>query len=262
LFPVEKNGIIFTIIFYQNNWRKTMKNKVTALVGLFVAMFATSLRAEAMVESPSITIGEIFAYGGWIMWLLVAISIFALAAVIYLLVAQRTEAIVPKALSRDVIEKIRVGQLVEARNLCDDKPCAYSFIAEAAISKVLFNSKVDQQTLDSIVSSEGERQASKINAAAQWLLDISTVAPLIGLFGTVVGMLRAFSALGSSAAAAKPVFLAQGVSQALVTTIAGLCIAIPALIFYAFFRRRAARRISDLERAANDVVSSLVHGQD
>lgn len=237
-----------------------MKNKVTALIGLFVVLSANVLRAEAEVQAPAptITIGEIFAYGGWVMWLLVAISIFTVAIIIYLLVVHRPEAVVPKALSRDVTEKIRVGQLVEARNLCDDKPCAYSYIAELAISKVLFNSKVDQQTLDSLASSEGERQASKINAAAQWLLDISTIAPMIGLFGTVVGMLRAFSALGSSVAAAKPIYLAQGVSQALITTIAGLCIAIPALLFYAFFRRRAARRISELERAANEVVSSLV----
>lgn len=239
-----------------------MKNKVTALLGLCVALSATILRAEAEVQAPTITIGEIFDYGGWIMWLLVAISIFTVATILYLFIAHRTEAIVPKALARDVTEKIRIGQLVEARNLCDDKPCAYSYVAEVAISKVLFNAKVDQQTLDSVVSSEGERQASKINATAQWLLDISTVAPMIGLFGTVVGMLRAFSALGSSAAAAKPIYLAQGVSQALVTTIAGLCIAIPALIFYAFFRRRAARRVSELERAANEVVSSLVQVQD
>jgi biopolymer transport protein ExbB len=114
--------------------------------------------------------------------------------------------------------------------------------------------------LDALVASEGERQASKINGTAQWLLDISTVAPMVGLFGTVLGMLKAFSALGSSIAAAKPVYLAQGVSQALITTIAGLCIAIPALICYAFFRRRAAKRISELERAANEVVSTIVQG--
>ncbi|MBQ8571151.1 MAG: MotA/TolQ/ExbB proton channel family protein [Kiritimatiellae bacterium] len=242
-----------------------MKNKLTAFIGLFLVSITTGLNAEAVeaqaVESaPSITIGEIFAFGGWVMWILVAISIFTLATIIYLLIAQRSEAIVPKALSRDVVEKIRVGQLVEARNLCDDKPCAYSFVAEVAISKVLFNTKTDIQALDALVASEGERQASKINGTAQWLLDISTVAPMVGLFGTVLGMLKAFSALGSSIAAAKPVYLAQGVSQALITTIAGLCIAIPALICYAFFRRRAEKRISELERAANEVVSTIVQG--
>lgn len=242
-----------------------MKNKLTAFIGLFLVSMTTILNAEtveaeAVAQTPTITVGEIFAYGGWVMWLLVAISIFTLATVIYLIIAHRSEAILPKALSRDVIEKIRVGQLVEARNLCDDKPCAYSYVAEVAISKVLFNTKVDQQTLDAVVASEGERQASKINGTAQWLLDISTVAPMIGLFGTVLGMLKAFSALGSSVAAAKPVYLAQGVSQALVTTIAGLCIAIPAMICYAFFRRRAAKRVSELERAANEVVSTIVQG--
>ena len=242
-----------------------MKNKLTAFLGLFLITVTTFLNAETTTvddvsQSPTITVGQIFSYGGWIMWLLVAISIFTLAIVIYLFIAHRLEAIVPKSLSRDVVEKIRVGQLVEARNLCDDKPCAYSFIAEAAISKVIFNAKVDQQSLEALVSSEGERQASKINESAQWLLDIATVAPMVGLFGTVLGMMRAFIALGSSVAAAKPIFLAQGVSQALITTVAGLCIAIPAMIFYAYFRRRAARRISDLERAANEVISTIIQG--
>lgn len=246
-----------------------MKNKLTALFGLFLVSLTTVLNAtttdanatqQVETQPPTITIGEIFGNGGLIMWLLVVVSIFTLATIIYLIIAHRSEAIVPNALRRDVVEKIRVGQLVEARNLCDDKPCAYSYIAEAAISKVLFDSERNQQAIESVIAGEGERQASKINSAAQWLLDISTIAPMIGLFGTVVGMLRAFSALGEGVAAAKPVYLAQGVSQALVTTIAGLCVAIPALICYSFFRRRAERRVSDLERSANEIVSSIVQG--
>ncbi len=242
-----------------------MKNKLAATFGLFLITITSVLCAEVTeatteAAAPTITVGEIFKYGGWTMWVLVAISIFTLAAIIYLIVAQRSEAVVPKALCRDVIEKVRNGQLVEARNLCEDKPCAYSYIAEAAISKAIFNAKVDQQALETVAASEGERQASKINGAAQWLLDISTVAPMVGLFGTVLGMLRAFSALGSNIAAAKPIYLAEGVSQALITTVAGLCIAIPAIIFYAIFRRRAAKRVSELERAANDVVSTIVQG--
>lgn len=246
-----------------------MKNKLTAFLGLFIVSLTTVLNADTIDSDTasklntqsSTTIGEIFGNGGLTMWVLVLISIFTLATVIYLAIAHRPEAIVPNALRRDVIEKIRVGQLVEARNLCDDKPCAFSYVAEVAISKALFDSERNQQAIETVVVGEGERQASKINSAAQWLLDISTVAPMIGLFGTVVGMLIAFGALGSEGvAAAKPVALAQGVSKALVTTIAGLCVAIPALICYAFFRRRAARRILELERAANEVVSTVIQG--
>ena len=103
---------------------------------------------------------------------------------------------------------------------------------------------------------EGRRIAARLHAAVDWLADIAAVAPLVGLLGTVLGMFRA---LGGSAAdvsaGAKPMVLAQGVSQAIVTTIFGLAVAIPCLVAYAFFRRRAQRRIAELETAVEEILS-------
>ena len=103
---------------------------------------------------------------------------------------------------------------------------------------------------------EGARIASRANAAVDWLADIAAIAPLVGLLGTVLGLFQAFGGIASDVSAgAKPVVLAQGVSQAIVTTIFGLVVAIPALVMYAFFRRRTAKRIAELEEAAEDLVS-------
>lgn len=240
-----------------------MKNKLATILGLFLIYITTTINAvaaETADQAQSITLGQVFAWGGWVLWLLVAISIFTLAIMIYLIVVHRAEVIVPKALSRLVLENIRNKQFVEARTLCDEKPCAYSSVAEVAISSVLSNSKIDKQSLETVVTAEGERQASKINGMAQWLLDISAIAPMIGLFGTVLGMLHTFLAICSSETQIRTEYLAAGVSKALVTTIAGLCIAIPAMICYAFVRRRAEKRISELERASNDVVSAIIQG--
>ena len=83
-----------------------------------------------------------------------------------------------------------------------------------------------------------------------WLADIAAIAPLVGLLGTVLGMFQAFGGIASDVAAgAKPVVLAQGVSQAIVTTIFGLVVAIPTLMFHAIFRRRAQKRIGEIEAA-------------
>ena len=100
-------------------------------------------------------------------------------------------------------------------------------------------------------AAEGGRIADRMMAAVDWLADIAAIAPLIGLLGTVLGMFRAFGGIASDVAAgAKPVVLAQGVSQAIVTTIFGLVVAIPALLAHAFFRRRAQRRIAEIEELA------------
>jgi len=103
---------------------------------------------------------------------------------------------------------------------------------------------------------EGRRIAARLYAAVDWLADIAAIAPLVGLLGTVLGMFRAFGGIAADVSAgAKPVVLAQGVSQAIVTTIFGLAVAIPCLVAYAFFRRRAQRRVGELEAAVEDILS-------
>ncbi|MBR1921974.1 MAG: MotA/TolQ/ExbB proton channel family protein [Kiritimatiellae bacterium] len=97
---------------------------------------------------------------------------------------------------------------------------------------------------------EGARIADRLASQAEWLADIAAIAPLVGLLGTVLGMFQAFGGIASDVSAgAKPVVLAQGVSQAIVTTIFGLAVAIPSLLAYAFFRRRAQRRVAEIEEA-------------
>ena len=103
---------------------------------------------------------------------------------------------------------------------------------------------------------EGRRIAARLHAAVDWLADIAAVAPLVGLLGTVLGMFRAFGGIAADVSAgAKPMVLAQGVSQAIVTTSVGLAVAIPCLVAYAFFRRRAQRRIAELETAVEEILS-------
>jgi len=101
----------------------------------------------------------------------------------------------------------------------------------------------------------GGRIANRMYSSVEWLADIAAIAPLVGLLGTVLGMFSAFGGIASDVAAnAKPVVLAQGVSQAIVTTIFGLAVAIPSLAAYAWFRRRTAKRVAQLEEMADEVL--------
>ena len=101
---------------------------------------------------------------------------------------------------------------------------------------------------DTAIETAGAHVAERLQGTVDYLCDIAAVAPLVGLLGTVLGMFQAFGGIANDlAAAARPVVLAQGVSQAIVTTVFGLVVAIPCLAAYAFLRRRTARRIAELE---------------
>ncbi|MBQ7666954.1 MAG: MotA/TolQ/ExbB proton channel family protein, partial [Kiritimatiellae bacterium] len=185
---------------------------------------------------------------------------FALADVCYLAVTLRRGAVAPRAVINDVMDDIRRGALDEARKACDYRPSPFSAIAMAAIDAARgFGGAADAASISAVVEGEGARQAGRLQSRAQWLLDISSIAPMVGLLGTVLGMFEAFRAVGGEfSVAAKPVVLAQGVSLALVTTVAGLLVAIPCMALYAFFRRGAARQTAMLEALASDLVMELV----
>jgi biopolymer transport protein ExbB len=158
----------------------------------------------------------------------------------------------------DVLSRIRSGDLTETRRLTERTPCAFSSVVLTSLDCLRNVPDCDATLLRSMAESEGSRQAESIQGQTEWLLDISTIAPLLGLLGTVLGMLTAFGSVASDIASAKPVVLAAGVSQAIVTTVFGLIVAIPCIAFYAGFRRHASRQISNLEAVSAEVVTALI----
>jgi biopolymer transport protein ExbB len=119
------------------------------------------------------------------------------------------------------------------------------------------NPNADLQQIREIAETEGTRVAASLNNRVIYLADIGMIAPLLGLLGTVLGIIHSFAALGSELGTARYVALSQGISEALVNTCAGLAIGIPAMMFYAFFRGRAQKLISDLEAATTHVLALL-----
>jgi biopolymer transport protein ExbB len=97
-----------------------------------------------------------------------------------------------------------------------------------------------------------------IQGQVQYLFDMAVLSPMVGLIGTVFGMIHAFHAVAMDLAKAKPMLLAAGVSEALVATAAGLLVGIPTMAFYAYFRGRSSNLISRLESASTDVLTTLL----
>lgn len=215
--------------------------------------------AEAVKSGAgTMTFKEFYTQGGSLMHVLSALSILGVANILYLFATLRVGVTVPRAVFNDVLDKVRGGQFEEARKVCDYKPSPFSHIAMAALDYVKAVPDADPVMISTAMEGEGTRQVTKIQGGTQWLLDIASIAPMVGLLGTVVGMLGAFRAVGSTVASAKPVMLAEGVSLAIITTIAGLMIAIPAMAFYAWFRRSASKQTAHLENASSELLTAIV----
>ncbi len=203
------------------------------------------------MNETGMTLAQAWNYGGPLMWALAALSVVALALVLYLLFAQRREALTPRTLMSDVFSKLQVGDHGEARRLCERRPCAFAALALAALDAARGAVQGQRVDVSPAVETAGAHVAEQLQAAVDWLADIAAIAPLVGLLGTVLGMFQAFGGIANDIAAnAKPVVLAAGISQAIITTVFGLVISIPCLACHAFLRRRTAKRIAGLETLA------------
>jgi biopolymer transport protein ExbB len=219
----------------------------------FLAMSATTM-----------TLLEAWEHGGWVMWVLLGMSVIGATFCLYFLATLRERAVAPRRLRRDLPSYLLQADTTEARRLCEDTPSPLSAVMIATLDAVRSAPCASAELISKVAESEGARQSDLIQGQTQWLLEIATIAPMVGLLGTVMGMLSAFGAVASDLVAAKPTLLAEGVSQAIITTIFGLFVAIPAMMMYAFFRRRAAKLVATLESACAELVAVLTsrHAQD
>ena len=203
------------------------------------------------MNETAITLRQAWQYGGPLMWVLAALSVLAFAKILVLLIAHRRGALAPRALVSDVFSRLQAKDYGETRRLCERRPCAFATLVLAALDAVRGTPAGVRPPVSQAIETAGSHVAEQLQASVDWLSDLAAIAPLVGLLGTVLGMFQAFGGIANDLAAnARPVVLAQGVSQAIVTTVFGLVVAIPCLVFYAMLRRRTARRIAGLESLA------------
>jgi biopolymer transport protein ExbB len=232
------------------------------MTSLMLAVTATTGLAETTggsgdLMTQKVSLMEMLSRGGVVMVALGVMSIVGLALVIYFFFILRRSQVVPQMLKDDVLDKLEAGELAEARSACGYKPCAFSEVAVAAIDYAR-TGDISPALMKDVVESEGGRQALIIQGQTQYLFDLAVLSPMVGLLGTVFGMIHAFNAVALDLTKAKPMLLAAGVGEALIATAAGLIVGIPAMAFYAYFRNRAARVIAELEVSSGQVVNSLL----
>ena len=235
--------------------------KLTPILALLAgspAAFAQATAANGDLLSQQVSLMDMLSRGGFVMVALGLMSVVGLALIIYFFFILRRQQVVPVKLREDVLDKLEAGEWAEARSACSYKPCAFSEVAVSAIDHARSFDPVNPAMLKDVIEGEGGRQALIIQGQTQYLFDLAVLAPMVGLLGTVFGMIHAFNAVALDLTKAKPMLLAAGVGEALVATAAGLIVGIPTMAFYAFFRNRAARLIAELEVSSSQVMNGLL----
>lgn len=188
---------------------------------------------------------------GIILWL----AIFgAFGAMVWFIVdcamSIKEEKIMPEDLILDVTEAMEEGDILKALSSCEDEPGPMANILTAGFSHVEEGFEVIQESIVSAADLESEQMIQKI----QYLSVVGNLAPMLGLLGTVQGMIAAFGHMGANV---NIKVLAMDISQALYTTAAGLSIALPAVACFYVFRNKANRIILRMEGITIDLIKDL-----
>ena len=195
---------------------------------------------------------ELIKAGGFAMWPLLLCSVLAMAIIGERLVMLRRRRVAPVATLATVRDWLSRGEITpeQIRTLEQGSPLGQVLAAG------LLNRRRSEATMREAIEDAGRHAGVELERYLNALGIIATVAPFLGLFGTVLGMIRMFSGLGQ-AGVGDPAILASGIAQALTTTATGLGIAIPSLIFYRVFRGRVNDFLIDMEREALRLVEVL-----
>ena len=203
------------------------------------------------------TLFEIIFSGGvmgiGIMIILILLSILAVYLVVDQALALRKKELVPADLVENVRQLLAQGKLKEADQTCRDRPCPLSFVLQSGISEIEYGWPAVEKAIEDSTA----EQAARLYRKLEYLSVIGNIAPMLGLLGTVTGMILAFRQVALSQGTAGAGDLAGGIYSALVTTVAGLVIAIPALGAFAIFRNKIDEIISDTAYSAQHVFGSV-----
>lgn len=234
--------------------------KAVMVVGLLAlaSVAAAQGQPEKVVEIEQLTLMSMIKQGGAILWTIMVLGFIALVMTIYFFATVSVKREVPPQFLKRALSQVRNGDLRGAYQMCEGR----DELLVNVIRSGLKMSGHDRYVIQDAMESEGERGATALWQKVSWLNNIGVIAPLLGLLGTVWGMIQAFSAIAFDPAQVKGISMAYSVSKAMITTAAGLLLAIPVLLVYYYLRGRVIKIIAEVEAHSSELVELLTRGQD
>jgi biopolymer transport protein ExbB len=192
---------------------------------------------------------------GWIKasgvvgWIIVVLSVVVGALIIEGLVTIKREKLAPPALYDELEALIEEKNYQEAMELCESQPCFLSNVVAAGLLKVGH----PFETIEKATEEIGEEEALKLHQKVGWLSVNANIAPMLGLLGTVQGMIGAFNTIAAKRGQANPADFAADIAVALLTTLFGLLVAIPVTGVFAYMRNRVIKLSIDIGAMVADL---------
>ncbi|MFT4637610.1 MAG: biopolymer transport protein ExbB [Verrucomicrobiales bacterium] len=237
---------------------KTPYHLLLATISWFLLATTASHAQDDAAPVPERTVSLLDYYndGGWMMHVLLICSVGTIAVVVYCLTQITKKKMAPPPLTENMMRYMEKRDVTHAYELCQSSPSSFSEVLSSALLKVNFER--DRSNKDSMMEAAGEaldQEETRYMLWVNYLNVFATLAPMIGLLGTVVGMIEAFQQLEQQRS--QPEELAGGIRQAMVTTAGGLLVGIPSMFFYFFFRDKLTAIISHIQKNTSFLIDVL-----
>ena len=232
-----------------------------AVAGMFLVQGVTSAQESLAMQAaeggqiPTKNLLSVFNDGGPLMYPIALCSVVMMVFVFERFIALRRGRVIPAPFVTRFLEQLREGQIDrdKALKLCDQNKSPVAQVFAAAMKKWGRPAvEVEQAILDT-----GERVTNQLRTHIRLFNGIAQVSPLLGLLGTVLGMISSFNAISASEAVGQRERMAGGIAEALLTTAAGMLVAIPALIAYLYFVGRVDQLIVEIDAHGQQIVELI-----
>lgn len=197
-------------------------------------------------------LGALLRAGGLIGYIILGLSIALVAAIIEHLLTIRRAAIMPRAVAEELHKQISANQVQQAEQTCRQHPCFLTDVIRSGLQEAPFGYDAMEKAMEDSALEHSGRLMRKI----EYLSLIGALGPLLGLMGTVWGMIQAFAEFAERANPS-PADFAPAISEALVTTFLGLCVAVPSLAAYAWFRNKIDEMSSETALLSEHLMAPL-----
>ena len=188
-------------------------------------------------EEQSQSLLQVIQAGGPIGYVIILLSLVGLALVIDGFLRVRADSLLPPDLIEETQRLAQQGKFSELRGVCKSSPSLWGGI----VGKALEQGNWGVDAVREAIQQEGTKQFTRLRHRVGYIGLIASIAPLLGLLGTVTGMIQSFQVLGISQTAGRADELAAGIAEALITTCMGLIVAMPLLFLHAYLRDRVTQ---------------------
>ncbi|MFK7790676.1 MAG: MotA/TolQ/ExbB proton channel family protein [Phycisphaeraceae bacterium] len=205
-------------------------------------------------DNPLYRFRDLFMFSPVINGIIAGLSVLGLVIFLYFMVSINRRTFAPPAFVDEVVKLVIRGDYERAGDVCRR---ARGVFAAGIVQRCVENHGQTHSVMLGMIDTEGRRQADIVWNRVSYLADISNIAPMLGLVGTVLGMIKAFYGLEHESGGVDAMVLSRGVGEAMATTLFGLSVGIITLVFYSLTKSRATRTLADAEQAVHMIVDHI-----